>query len=157
MRKLFVLAVFAVSTASFTQQPATPPEGSNWQHVQALPLGANIHVKAGRSSASCKLKAVDADSLTCTSSKDLTFQRAEITSIGIPRRGRSSLIGLAIGGGAGAITGFAIGTGGNSNSFFGKNAFRGPITAVCAAIGGVAGAGVGAATNFAHSTVYKAP
>jgi hypothetical protein len=158
MRKLLIAAIFATSALSLAQQPAasTPPEGSNWQHVEALPAGANIHVKAQHSSATCKVKSVDADSLTCTRGKDLTFQRTEVKSITIPRRGRSSLIGLAIGGGAGAITGFALGTGG-TNTFFGKNAFRGLITGIFAVGGGAIGAGVGVGTDFAHSMVYKAP
>lgn len=157
MRKLLALAVFAaLSTYAVAQQTAAPPQGSNWQHVQALPAGANIRVKAQHKSTSCKLKSVDADSLTCTSAKDITFQRAEIKSITIPRPGRSSLIGLAIGGGTGAIVGFAAGSS-NGTTFFGKNAFRGQLAGLGAAIFGIPGAAVGAVTDFAHSTVYKAP
>ena len=159
MRKLFALAVFAASSVLAAQQSALPnaPQPRDWQSVQALRPGSSIHVKAQQNSATCRLKSADAESLTCTGAKDLIFQRAEIRSVAVPHRGRSALIGLAIGGGVGAITGFAIGTGGNNNSFFGKNAFRGDISAFFAAIGGVAGTGVGALTDFAHSTVYKAP
>jgi len=85
----------------------------------------------------------------------MVFQRSEIQKITIPHRGRSALIGTAIGGGAGAIIGFGVGTG--NDGFLGKNAFRGALSAVCGVLGGVAGATTGGLTDFAHSTVYKAP
>ena len=153
--------MFATTLLAPAQQPAvsSAPAGSNWQHVQALPAGANIRVKAQHSSATCKLKSVDADSLTCTKSKDLTFTRAEIRSITIPRRGRSSLIGLAIGGGAGAVVGYAVGGSGcKSGQNFCLDIVDGRTLApVGAVIFGAIGAGIGAGTDFSHSTVYKAP
>lgn len=160
MRKLLTLGMF-ITTLAGAQQPAvsSAPAGSNWQHVQALPAGANIHVKAQHSSATCKLKSVDADSLTCTKSKDLTFTRAEIRSIQIPRRGRSALTGLAIGGGAGAITGYAVGGSGcKSSQGFCLDIVDGKTLApIGAVVFGAIGAGIGAGTDFAHSTIYKAP
>jgi hypothetical protein len=144
-----------------TQQPAQPPAGSNWQHVQALPAGTSLNVKARTSHLACKLKSVDADTLTCTHGKDATFQRSEILSIKIPRRGRSTLIAMGVGAGVGAIVGAA--TSGCStaekNSWFG--CFLTPSRPQGAAIGallfGIIGAPIGALTDFAHSTVYKAP
>src|ERR1035437_10799464 len=109
----FITIVLTLTTLSMSAQqivpsPASQPHaGSNWQHVQALPVGASIQVKASKSHASCKLKSVDADSLTCTSNKDLVFQRNDIVTIKVPRRGRSALIGTAIGAGGGAVFGFA--------------------------------------------------
>ena len=155
MRTLLVTVLFAAATHLSAQQPAssTQPQGSNWQHVQALPTGANIHVKAQNSSASCRVKSVDPDSLTCTGSKDLTFSRTEIKSITIPRRGRSSLIGLAIGAGAGAGIGAATSQC-NKNCIVGS---RGVGAAAVGVVGGVGGALTGYFTDFAHSTVYKAP
>jgi hypothetical protein len=159
MRPLLLLPALLLPLFAVAQQPPVqtpPPQGSNWQHVQALPAGASIQIKARTTSLSCKLVTVAEDSLTCNhSKKDVTLQRAEIKTITIPRRGRSALIGTGIGGGAGALIGFGVGTSGPS--WFGNNAFRGPVTAVFAALGGVVGAGVGAATDFAYSTVYRAP
>jgi hypothetical protein len=160
VRKLAAVAAFTISSLSLAQQSAaSPPEGSNWQHVQALPAGANIHVKAQHNSATCRLKSVDADSLICTHTKDLTFARAEIKSIIIPRRGRSALISAAIGGGAGAIVGYAVGGSGcKSAQNFCLDIVDGKTLApIGAVVFGAIGAGIGAATDFAHSAVYKAP
>jgi hypothetical protein len=150
--------------AAPAQQPSTPagpPAGSNWQRVQALPIGASIQVQARKSHSNCKLKSVDADTLTCTHGKDLMFQRTDILAIKIPRRGRSTLIAAGIGAGAGAIVGAAT-TGCSTaakNSFLG--CFLTPTRPQGAAIGavlfGVIGAPIGALTDFAKSTVYKAP
>jgi len=151
----FLLAPVFCATA---QQPAppAPPAGSNWQHVQALPVGTSINVKARKSRLNCKLKSVDDDSLTCAQAKDIVFQRTDILTIKIPHRGRSALVGTAIGGGTGAIIGFAAGTNNNSG-FFGPNFLRGAITAVFGIGGGAIGAVIGGTTDFTRSTVYKAP
>ena len=162
VRTMILAFALAPAMRGVSQQPAqqpaasVAPEGSNWQHVQALPLGTSTNVKARKSHLSCALKSVDADSLTCTHGKDTVFQRAEILTIKIPHRGRSTLVGLAIGGGAGAVIGFGVGTR-SGDGFFGPNFLRGAVTAVFAIIGGAAGTAVGAGTDFTHSTVYKAP
>jgi hypothetical protein len=43
MRTLF-LAIALAAPLCAAQQPAQPPAGSNWQHVQALPIGTSIQV-----------------------------------------------------------------------------------------------------------------
>ncbi len=161
--RIIVLAIaLATAQATSAQQAAhDSPPSSGWQHVQALPTGASLQVKARKSHANCKLKSVDADTLTCTNNKDIAFQRADILTIKIPRRGRSTLIAMGIGAGAGAIVGAS--TSGCStaekNSFFG--CFLTPTRPQGAAIGAVilavVGAPIGALTDFARSTVYKAP
>src|ERR1035441_6649794 len=93
---LLSLVLVSALSAHAAQQPAQPLAGSNWQHVQVLPAGTSINVKARSSHASCKLKSVDADSLTCTDKKDIVFQRTDVVSIKISRRGRSTLVGLGI-------------------------------------------------------------
>lgn len=165
MRPFLLTMALAITLAAPAQQgavqPPRPAEGSNWQHVQALPAGTSIQVKASKSHANCKLKSVDADALTCTSRKDLVFQRTDILTIKIPRRGRSTLIAMGIGAGTGAIVGAA--TSGCStaekNSFLG--CFLTPTRPQGAAIGavlfGAIGAPIGALTDFAKSTIYKAP
>jgi hypothetical protein len=158
---LLALTTLSASAQQTAQQPAQPPAGSNWQHVQALPVGASINVKARTSHASCTLKSVDADSLTCTHGKDIVFQRSDILTVQISRRGRSTLIAMGIGAGAGAIVGAA--TSGCSatekNSFLGcfLTPTRPQGAAIGAALFGVIGAPIGALTDFAKSTVYKAP
>jgi ABC-type uncharacterized transport system permease subunit len=147
-----VILVPALSAAS-AQQAAQPPAGANWQRVQALPAGAFIQVKTRTRSLSCTLKAVDADSLTCTHGKETMFQRAEIQGIHIPHRGRSAIAGLAIGAGGGAIAGAAIV--GPCTSFCIVN--RGTGALVAGAGVGIIGSLIGLATDFTRSTVYKTP
>ena len=124
--------------------------------MQALHAGTALHLN-GTPHASCSFLRADAESITCGhQSHERTYPRAGIRSIKLAHRTRSTLVGLGIGAGTGAIIGFAVGT--KQNDFFGNNAFRGGITGVFAAIGGVAGTSVGYLTDFtAGSAIYKAP
>ena len=163
MRTMFLVLALVPALSASTQQPAqqpspAPPAGSDWQHVQALPAGASIIVKARKSHAGCKLKSVDADSVTCTHGKDLVFQRVDIVSIRIPHRGRSTLIGLAVGGGIGAVIGVATGDSGCSGKAFCFNIIgRGTAAAIGGVSLGAVGTLIGGLTDFSRSTVYKAP
>jgi hypothetical protein len=158
-----LLALALVPALTVAAQPAAPlpPAGSNWQSVEALPVGAKVEIKAQTRHASCKLKSVDADTLTCSQAKGVVFQRTEILTIKIPRRGRSTLIAVGVGAGVGAVVGAA--TSGCStaekNSWFG--CFLTPTRPQGAAIGalvfGLIAAPVGALTDFTRSTVYKSP
>ncbi len=155
-RTLVVSLVLALAlSANAAQQPTQPPAGSNWQHVQMLPIGASINVKARTSHVSCTLKSVDADSLTCTHGKDVVFQRADILTIQISRRGRSALIGLAAGGGVGALLGYAT----TSSCKPGDLCIipRGGVAAFTGVTFGLIGVITGGLTDFAKSTVYRAP
>jgi hypothetical protein len=140
-------------------QPVQPPAGSNWQHVQALPLGASIYVKARHSHSKCILKSVDADTLTCIHAQDVVFQRSDIVNIKIPRRGRSTLVGLAIGAGVGAALGAAAGGDPckSGSGFCVDPVSRGGAAAMTSALVGGIGAPIGYFTDFTRSTVYKAP
>lgn len=161
MRSLLLVLALMPTLSTSAQQPAptSPPAGSNWQHVQVLPVGQSINVSARTSHASCKLKSVDADTLTCTHGKDLVFQRTDIVNIKFPHRGRSTLVGLAIGGGTGAIIGAAAGSPGCSSAqtFCLNIISRGDLAAIGAVGFGAVGALVGVLTDFSRSTVYKAP
>ena len=160
-RKILFVLWLLPALHGMAQQPV-PPAGSNWQRVMALPLGTQIVVKAKSRNMTCNLKAVDAGTLTCGprgvlgNPKDVVFQQPEIKTIKIKRRGRSALIGAGIGGVAGAITGFAAATN-NGGGFFGPNFLRGPATAGFAIGFGGIGAIIGVSTDFASSTIYKAP
>jgi hypothetical protein len=161
MRTFLVTLMLAPALAVPAQQsaqpstPAPPPVGSNWQRVQALAVGQSINVSTRASHAGCKLKSVDADTLTCTHGKDLVFQRTDIVSIKVPHRGRSSLVGLAIGAGVGAIVGRAAAGGGSCNNFCIIS--PGDVAAGGAIGFGAIGTIVGTLTDFTRSTIYKAP
>jgi hypothetical protein len=158
MRKVLLSLFLASALCASAQQPGQPvqPAGSNWHHVEVLPIGASISVKSRDRQQNCTLKSVDADTLTCTHGKDFVFQRTEILTIKIPHRGRSALIGTAIGAGTGAIIGFASTS---SSCDADKLCFitRDAVAAVASVVGGGIGALTGALSDFSHSTVYKAP
>jgi len=143
------------------QQPAPLPS-PGWQRVMALPSGTRIAVKTKSHSLNCNLKAVDAEALTCGphaalgDPKDVVLQQADIKLIKIKRRARSVLIDTGIGAASGAILGLAL-TANQPSVFFNSNDWRGTITAGAAiGLGGI-GAIVGAVTDSASSTIYKAP
>lgn len=151
MRNILLSLILAPVLGATAQQPAQhlPAAGSNWQHVQALAVGTTISVGARSRHANCTLKSVDTETLTCTHKKDIVFQRADILSVKIPRRGRSALIGLGIGAGAGGIVGAASGRNGSLVP-------RGLGAIIFAVAGAPIGAAIGVATDFAKSTVYTA-
>ena len=152
---LLALTTLAAATAPAQQSSPQPPAGSNWQHVQVLPAGSSLIVSARTGHTSCTLKSVDADSLTCTHGKDIVLQRTDILTIKISRRGRSALIALAAGGGAGALLGYAA----TSSCTPGDLCIlpRGGVAVVYGVTFGLIGAITGGLTDFAKSTVYKAP
>jgi hypothetical protein len=162
MRKLTIALLAVTIVSANAQQPPQPLlEGSNWQHLQALPAGASIQVSARTRHANCTFEKADDDTLTCTHGKSILFQRSEVKSIKIPRRGRSTLIALGIGAGSGAIVGAAI-TGcstAQKDSFFGCfiTPTRPQGAAIGAALFGVIATPIGFFTDFARSTIYKAP
>ena len=156
MRLMLLALALVPSLAVTAQQPTasgTAPSGSGWQRVQALRAGTSINVKAKTGHASCKVKTVDPDSLTCTHGKDLVFQRTDIQTVKVPHRGRSALVGLAIGGGGGAIVG-AIAAGPCSNFCI---VGRGDVALIFGVGVGAVGAITGALTDFTRSTIYMAP
>lgn len=148
--------LIVVNATALAQQPAVPPAGSNWAHVQALPPNTYLHVNARTRHAVCYLTSVDAESLSC--SKDtgvghsqLSFQRAEIRTIKLARRGRSAVLGGAIVGGAGALAG---GIQGSRSNYF---AVKGAWAMIYGFSGMFAGAPIGYLTDFSASTIYRAP
>jgi hypothetical protein len=151
-----LLAFAFPASAQQTTQQTAPPEGSNWQRVVALPINSYIHVSARTRHMPCTLKAIDADTLSCERDtgvgvKQVVFQRSEITAVKIARRGRSALIGAAIGGGAGALGGGIYGI---NNHYF---AVRGAFAMIYGFAGLFAGAPTGYLTDFTASTIYRAP
>jgi hypothetical protein len=157
----YASVLFLLVSSTLFAQTSHPPAVSNWQRAQALPIGTSLLVRARKSHAKCTLTSVDADTLTCANKKQVVFNRTDILTIEIPRRGRSTLVAMGIGAGIGAIVGAA--TSGCStaekNSFLG--CFLTPTRPQGAAIGallfGVIGAPIGALTDLARSTVYRAP
>ena len=151
-----MLVTSALLNASAQAAAAPPPAGSNWQNVQALPAGTSVEVQASKRHLACTLTAVDADTLACDRNYRFTiqkvvFQRAEIRTVKLTRRGRSAIFGAVIGAGAGAVAGGIQGA--HSNYFAVHSAFA----TIYAFAGAFAGAPIGYLTDFSASTVYRAP
>jgi hypothetical protein len=157
---LFASILFVTLSAP-AQQPIQPPAGSNWQHVQVLPAGTAIYLKTRTHHLNCRIKSVDADTLTCVAGNRV-FSRTEVVSIELTRRGRSTLVAALIGAGVGSIIGAASGSScsaAEKNSFFGCFMIlsRGDLAAIGGVVFGVIGTPVGYFTDFTRSTVYTAP
>ncbi len=153
---ILMLPASVLLTANAQSATAPTPAGSNWQHVQALPIGTNIQVTASKRPIVCTLTAVAADSLACDHNyrfevHKLVFQRAEIRTVKLTRRGRSAVLAAAIGAGAGATAGGIQGI--HSNYF----AVHGAFAMIYAFAGAFAGAPIGYFTDFSASTIYRAP
>jgi hypothetical protein len=158
MRGLLLVCLLLFPTLALAQQPAALA-GSDWNHVHALPVGVNVHVKTKGHSRTCNYESSDDDTFTCLSNdKSLKFTRAEIRAIQITRRGRSALIGMIPGAAIAAGSGITLASEKCSNQGFID--FCGLGAAVGVIFGGLLvpiGAGIGAGTDFARSTIYKAP
>lgn len=129
----------------------TAPVLSGWARVAALPSGTPIHVHGRTHSASCRVKSVEAEALTCVGkdgAKPETFAKAEIRTIKISHRGRSAAAGAGIGAGAGIILGAS--TAGSDGLFT-----RGELASAFAIVFAVIGALVGLATDFTVATIYR--
>lgn len=160
---LFMVFVLVLCPVSALSQQALPsaPDVSSWRPVQDIPVGASLHMRTTSRGLTCRVKSVDAGSITCANADTPTFQKSEIKSIKRVRHGRSALAGLLIGAGAGAIIGAAAG--GSSCSAQEKTIFLGcfnvvsrtDVALVSAVVLGVIGAPVGYWTDFTRSPVYQ--
>jgi hypothetical protein len=155
MRSLLVLAFAFGSIVAAAQQPANSSQApaKGWDTVRALPPDASLDIKLRHGGQKCSFRSADADTLTCQHGTDLTLQRADVLQIKIHHRGRSTLAGLAIGAGGGALIGAAATPSCNNFCIVGGKGFGATVV-------GIAGGGVGAITgyfsDFTRSVVYKA-
>jgi len=135
-----------------TAQQTTPNPGPSWSRLEGLPSGLGIAVKARQHSGNCNFKSATETELTCVvgNGAPVVYPRAEIKSVKLRHRGRSTLVGLAIGAGAGSAIGAPLG---HSGSFVG----HGAAAVIIAVPGALIGTLIGATTDFTHSTVYRAP
>jgi len=151
MRKMLNLLVLGLATFAIRSFAQSPSPAQGWDRVMALPSGTAVHIHGTDHSTHCRLQTADADSLTCIGSgaKTEVFKKSEIKSIKLPHRGRSALVGAAIGGGTGAAIGAGIGQNGQIVG-------RGGLAAIFGIPLAILGALVGVATDFTVATIYKA-
>jgi hypothetical protein len=152
---VLVLGTF-VSTSNRQAIGQAAPTPSGWARVETLPAGSLIDVHGQPHQAKCVFKSASDDTLVCVKKGvDVTFQRKDIDSIKLPRRGRSAFFG--------SIPGLAIIAGG----FITLAAENCKDQVLCGlgaglfiALGfvvGVIGALVGSLTEFAGPTIYDKP
>lgn len=60
-----MLAFSPVLMAQLPGKAAKPRAGSNWERVQALPVGTMLHVTTDQRTKSCRIFAVTNEALTC--------------------------------------------------------------------------------------------
>ncbi len=130
---------------------------SSWENVSKLSSGERIEVtKKSREVVKGTFVSVAADSLQLRDGQlDVAVSRSDVSRIRRAKAGHKGMwIGLAVGAGAGA----GIGAGAaeaTSNASGGDFANLKPaITAVIAAIGAIAGLGIGYWIDSRHQTIY---
>ena len=127
------------------------PASTGWAHVQTLSPGAHVHIKTGKGMLWCSFQSADAQSITCRHGKHTeTRTQADVLRISVSHRGRSILVGAAIGASGGAIAGAVLG---RNDTFIGPGGLAALFGIPLGVLGGVAGA----ATDFTHQVVYRAP
>ena len=134
----------------------TSMASSDWQRVQALSPQTIVYVVTDKKK-TCIITAVTDDQLTCAQA---VFSRAEIKSIKLPRKNKSTVAGLLIGAGVGAGAGAGIGLAANSGaSGTLLHVSNGKSAGVGAGVGAIVGIGVGAivghSTDLFATTIYK--
>ncbi len=150
MRKTMMSTVLLGASLGMHAQSPAPSSGHTWASVQALAPNTSLHISARTHNAHCRLKSVDADTLTCAAgAKTETYQRTDIKSIKVPHLGRSIAAGLGIGAAGGFIGGAASG---GSGQLFTRTELGSAFGAIFGGIGAI----IGALTDFTQSTVYRA-
>ena len=159
---LLSLSVVSLILGSLPAQASRSHDShSDWHNVQVLPTGTSIHVQAGKRHQSCRLKSVDAESVTCADGRNPVYSRTEITSIKLTHRGRSTLVAALAGGGIGAAVAAGLSAHDPHCQSFQLGcldglASTGAVVGAFSAVGTVVGAPIGYLTDFTRSTVYKA-
>ncbi len=152
MRSLIasVLLVFVAVQASAQQISPQLPVG-NWARVQTISTGTSIHVNTATSHVLCVLKADDAETLTCAHHfQDLKFTRAEIKSIKVAHRTRSTWVAVGI-----ALLGMGIATQ-IANHTAQDQLGTGIVVGLAGLLALIVSPIVGYFTDFTRSTVYQA-
>jgi len=157
LRPVTVLSLAVIPCLNLTVKAQAPAGPSGWARVQGLPANTEVHLQTDKQKTNCAVGSVTDDQLTCSS---VIYQRTEIKSVKLPRKGTSTVGGLLIGAGAGAGIGAGIGSAINSSD---KGSYvhvsGGKSAGVGAGIGAIIGVGIGAlvghATDMFASTVYK--
>jgi hypothetical protein len=164
---ILCLAFIALAATAVAEKPPSQSMGDTWSHIAALPPSTRMHVAADKNGKTCYLVSSDDAKLTCSKGKDssgdsYTFARADVKSVKLTRKGRSTLVGLLIGGGAGWGVGALVGHFKDPNhpgailDFSGLS--RDVDTGIGIGVGLVGGGVLGVTTDFLRGpTIYQRP
>ena len=129
-------------------------DSSQWSSVLSLRKGDRIGViQADRKRVEGRFDSATDARITIQADQPITLEKTEVVRVYRPaRHGRvfGAVIGAAIGVAAGGVTDGTLG------QYF-RNETGGTAPGVITAVGGAAGAGIGAAVTGGYRTVYQRP
>ena len=132
--------------AGFAQDTA------QWSSVQSLRKGDRVGViQTNQKRVEGRFESATDARLTLHADQELTLEKAEVVRVYRPAR-RSRVFGAVLGGAIGATAGGV--TDATLGQYF-RNETGGTPKGVITAIGGAAGAGIGAAVTGGYRTVYR--
>ena len=137
---LIRVAVFVLAAGTMAAQSA-----GNWNNVKSLAPGATVRVAADSRTLTGKLQSVSDESLVLAlAGGQEMFARQQITRVSekkVRKLRRNTLIGLAIGAGAGLVAGAIMDSQTKNDLIFGPNFAKGVLTTVGAIVGTITGLG----------------
>jgi hypothetical protein len=141
------VAAFLVSCLAFPSLcvPLDSLPQNNWALVQSIGQGQSIQVttKAGKSVTGQVERVTESALQLKAGGKVQIIQASEVARVYVVRgrrMGKGTLIGVAVGGGAGVAVGAAIGS---SDDWFGPGVWIGTMAAVGVLVGGLIGMAIG--------------
>ena len=133
-------------------QLAIAQDTSQWSSIQTLRKGDRVGViQAKGKRVEGRFESVTEARITLRADQEITLEKAEVVRVYKPaRHGRvfGAIVGGAIGVAAGAVTDATLGQ-------YMRNETGGTAPGVITAVGGAAGAGIGAAVTGWYRTVYQ--
>lgn len=160
MRRTWIRLSLTFLLGSLVHAAAQAPAASaQWENLKKLPAHMRVHVASDKKSQVCVIDFVDDETLRCSrGSSQYSFPRADVKSVKRVRTGRSALVGLGIGLVAGAGVGAAIGHSKEQPNGFFPGLTTEAYTAICGALGLIAGGAIGGPTDFTRGpTLYQRP
>ncbi len=129
-----------------------PKQDAQWTNVQALRKGDRVGViQSNQKRVEGTFDSATADRITLQADQQITVEKSDVVRVYRPAR-HSRVFGLVVGGAIGVAGGAVVdGTVGQ----YLRNEHPGPAQGVITAIGGGAGAGIGAAVTGGYRTVYR--
>ena len=133
-------------------QSGLAQDANQWSNVQSLRKGEQVGViQANRRRVEGRFESATDSRITVRADQEISLEKSDVVRVYRPaRRGRwfGAVIGGAIGVAAGAVVDGTVG------HYF-RNEGGSPDRGVITAIGGAAGAGIGAVATGGYRTVYQ--